>query len=212
MLTLISQSNNLASDMYFLTTKELRSKAKIYVSIPTGCKPLYRVVCVGSNGAFVSGNDKSITRIDIHGSTLDRVTTECQVRPNGISVNCHGELLYSNCDNRTVNLVRYGQAKVLMTLPREWSPCSLCCTKSENILIQASSIERNKVIKYRGQNVTQDIDKDNQRISIFQNGKFTLNMTEYNNGDICVSDVNAEGIVVIDPTGRVRFRYDGTPA
>ncbi|XP_052681111.1 uncharacterized protein LOC128161759 [Crassostrea angulata] len=212
MLTLISQSDNLASDMHFLTTKELRSKAKISVSIPTGCKPLYRVVCVGSNEAFVSGNDKSITRIDIHGITLDMVTTDCQVRPNGISVNCHGELLYSNCDNRTVNLVRYGQAKVLMTLPIEWSPYSLCCTKSENILVHASSIERNKIIKYQGQNVTQDIDKDNQGISIFQNGKFTLNMAENNNGDICVSDVNAERIVVIDPTGRVRFRYDGTHA
>lgn len=212
MLTQISQSNILATGMPFVTTKELRSKAKIFVSIPTGCKPLYRVVCVGTNEAFVSGNDKYITRIDIHGSTLDRFTTDCQIRPNGISVNCVGELLYSDCDNRTVNVVRCGQAKVLIPLPIEWSPYSVCCTKSENILVHASSVERNKIIRYRGQTVTQDIDKDNNGISIFQNGRFTLNMAENNNGDICVSDVNAERIVVIDSTGRVRFRYDGKPA
>lgn len=57
MLTQLSQSNILATGMPFVTTKELRSKAKIFVSIPTGCKPLYRVVCVGTNEAFVSGND-----------------------------------------------------------------------------------------------------------------------------------------------------------
>lgn len=30
-------------------------------------------------------------------------------------------------------------------------------------------------------------------------------MIEYNNGDICVFDVNVEGIVVIDLIGRVWF-------
>ena len=37
-------------------------------------------------------------------------------------------------------------------------------------------------------------------------------MSENNNGDICVSDLNANTVVVVDNTGRVRFRYDGTPA
>ena len=37
-------------------------------------------------------------------------------------------------------------------------------------------------------------------------------MSENNNGDVCVSDINADAVVVVDKTGRVRFRYDGTPA
>ncbi|XP_078327995.1 uncharacterized protein LOC111117834 [Crassostrea virginica] len=37
-------------------------------------------------------------------------------------------------------------------------------------------------------------------------------MSENNNGDVCVSDVNADTVVVVEKTGRVRFRYDGTPA
>nr|XP_022310928.1 tripartite motif-containing protein 2-like [Crassostrea virginica] len=36
-------------------------------------------------------------------------------------------------------------------------------------------------------------------------------MSENNNGDVCVSDVYANIVVVVDQTGRVRFRYDGTP-
>lgn len=37
-------------------------------------------------------------------------------------------------------------------------------------------------------------------------------ITENSNGDICVSDRNANTVTVVDRTGRVRFRYDGTPA
>ena len=34
-------------------------------------------------------------------------------------------------------------------------------------------------------------------------------LAENNNGDICVSDLNAELVVVVDRSGGVRFRYDG---
>ena len=37
-------------------------------------------------------------------------------------------------------------------------------------------------------------------------------ITENSNGDICVSDRNARTVTVVDRTGRVRFRYDGSPA
>ena len=37
-------------------------------------------------------------------------------------------------------------------------------------------------------------------------------MSENNNGDVCVSDRNADTVVVVDNTGKVRFRYNGTQA
>ena len=37
-------------------------------------------------------------------------------------------------------------------------------------------------------------------------------LAENNNGDICVSDLNAELVVVVDRNGGVRFRYDGAQA
>ena len=41
---------------------------------------------------------------------------------------------------------------------------------------------------------------------------YFLMITENSKGDICVSDRNAETVTVVDRTGRVRFRYDGTTA
>jgi hypothetical protein len=37
-------------------------------------------------------------------------------------------------------------------------------------------------------------------------------VVENKNGDIVASDGNARAVVVMDKSGKVRFRYDGTPA
>jgi hypothetical protein len=39
-----------------------------------------------------------------------------------------------------------------------------------------------------------------------------LYVVENNNGDICASDNNAKAMVVVSKSGKVRFRYTGTPA
>ena len=62
----------------------------------------------------------------------------------------------------------------------------------------------NKIIRHQGESVQQEINKDRLGNPIFKDGECLLFMSENNNGDICVSDV--------EKTGRVRFRYDGTPA
>ncbi|XP_078330837.1 uncharacterized protein LOC111116919 [Crassostrea virginica] len=58
----------------------------------------------------------------------------------------------------------------------------------------------------------EEITKDGQGNSIFKDGKYSLCMSENNNGDVCVSDLNVDTVVVVNKTGRIRFRYDGAPA
>jgi hypothetical protein len=57
--------------------------------------------------------------------------------------------------------------------------------------------------------VTQEIDRDENGQPIYTG---TLYVEENNNGDVCASDSNAKIVVVVNKSGRVRFRYDGTPA
>ena len=71
---------------------------------------------------------------------------------------------------------------------------------------------KNKIIRYQGQNIKQEISKDGEGIPIFKDGDYLLYMSESNNGDVCVSDTNANTVVVLNKRGRVRFLYDGTPA
>nr|XP_022307378.1 B-box type zinc finger protein ncl-1-like [Crassostrea virginica] len=223
-----------SADVSHLTTRigKLMGQVRVIATIPTNYTPLLGVACVGGAEAWIYGNNnKTITRIDIHGTVRDTVTITCLSCPGGISVTRGEELIYSDGYNRTVNIVRHGKSETLITTPQGWRPGGLSCTRSGNILVHVykgsgphvyewkspffseyNSRRKNKIIHYQGKNVKQEINKDGQGNPIFKDGSHPLFMSENNNGDVCVSDLNADTVVVVDNTGRVRFRYDGTPA
>nr|XP_022312179.1 tripartite motif-containing protein 3-like [Crassostrea virginica] len=207
---------SLSTDVSHLTTGigKLMDKIRVIATIPTNYSPLFGVACVGEAEAWIYGLNETITRIDIHGAVKDTVTTTCLHWPNGISVTRGIELMYSDNDSDTVNIVRDGKSQTLITTPQGWKPGGLCCTRSGDILVQVYTGGgpqiKNKIIRYQGQNIKDD--NDGQGNSIFKDGKYSLYMSENNNGDVCVSDLNADTVVVVDKTGRIRFRYDGTPA
>ncbi|XP_056002566.1 E3 ubiquitin-protein ligase TRIM71-like [Ostrea edulis] len=206
--------SGLADDVYKSSIRKLLDRARVIATIPTGVNPLYHVACVGVDEAWVSGEDKTIRRVDIHGSVRDTVTTACKYWPNGIPVTRQGELVYIDGPNRTVNIVRDGRTQTLITTPRGWKPAKLCCTKSGDILVSmfTTDYSQTKVFRYQGHTMKQEIDRNEDGEPIYKGGQYPLYVVENNNGDIVASDVNADTVVVVDKSGRVRFRYDGTPA
>nr|XP_022312181.1 uncharacterized protein LOC111117373 [Crassostrea virginica] len=213
----MSQSS-LSTEVSRLTTGtgKLMDKVRVIGTIPTTYSSLWDVASVGEAEAWIYGQNETITRIDIHRAVRDTVTTTCQYWPGGISVTRERELMYSDENSRTVNIVRDGKSETLITTPQGWRPGGLCCTRFGDILVHvytgSGPQKKNKIIRYQGQNIKQEITNDGQGNSIFKDGKYSLYMSENNNGDVCVSDLNADTVVVVDKMGRVRFRYDGTPA
>ncbi|XP_078328823.1 uncharacterized protein LOC144623851 isoform X1 [Crassostrea virginica] len=209
---------SLSTDVSRLTTGigKLMDKVRVIATIPTNYKPLYGVACVWGTEAWIFGQNKTITRIDMQGTVRDTVTTTCLDWPDGISVTRERELIYSDANNRTVTIVRHGKSETLITTPQGWTPWRVFCTRSGDILVnvyEESGLQlKNKIIRYQGQNIKEEINKDGQGNPIFKDGVKTLFMSENNNGDVCVSDSNDGTVVVVDKTRRVRFRYDGTPA
>ncbi|XP_078330462.1 uncharacterized protein LOC144624502 [Crassostrea virginica] len=209
-----------SADVSHLTTRigKLMGQVRVIATIPTNYTPLLGVACIGEAEAWIYGDNKTITHIDIHGSVSDTVTTTCLYWPGGISVTIRGELIYSNLQviSGTVNIVRHGKSETLIIPPKDWASRRLSCTRSGDILVHVykgiGPQSKNKIIRYQGQQITQDINNDKTGHSIFKNGDNALYMSENNNGDVCVSDRHTETVVVVDKTGRVRFRYDGTPA
>ncbi|XP_056001295.1 E3 ubiquitin-protein ligase TRIM71-like [Ostrea edulis] len=206
--------SSLTEEVSYLSLQKLLEQAKSITTIPTGLNPLYQVACVGVDEVWVSGEDKTIRRVDIHGSVRDTVTTTCKTWPDGITVTRQGELVYSDANNRTVNIVRHGRIETLITTPRGWHPGQLCCTKSGDILVSiyTTDFSQYKIVRYQGHPVTQEIDRDEDGEPIYKGGKYALYVAENNNGDICASDRKGDIVVVVNKSGRVRFRYDGTPA
>ncbi|XP_078330173.1 uncharacterized protein LOC144624380 [Crassostrea virginica] len=209
---------SLSTDVSRLKTGigELMDKVRVISTIPTTYYPLHGLVCVGEAEAWVYGKNKTITRCDIYGYVKKTVTATCQDFPYGISVTRGRELIYSDYIRRTVNIVRDGTSETLITTPHGWTPGILSCTRSGDILVHMSTgrglQRKNKIIRYQEKNIKQEISNDGQGNPIFKDGFCSLFMSENNNGDVCVSDLNAFAVVVVEKTGRVRFRYDGTPA
>ncbi|XP_062588234.1 uncharacterized protein LOC134249893 [Saccostrea cucullata] len=205
--------SSLTDEVSFLSVKELLEEAKVIANIPTNVKNLLKVACVGSDKAWISGRDKMITCVDIHGAVQDTVTSTCNPFPDDITVTRQGELIYSDAYNRTVNIVRDGKTETLITTPRGWLPLQLCCTRSGDILVSMCTTDNShyKIVRYQGQRVTQEIDKDEHGDPIYQGGEYGVFVVENNNGDIVASDGNASTVVVVDRTGKVRFRYNNKP-
>nr|XP_022295812.1 uncharacterized protein LOC111105731 [Crassostrea virginica] len=173
-------------------------------------KHLRRIVCLGAAEAWVIGEKANVKRIDIHGSVKEKV--RCQNIPSDISLTEKGELIYSDQRNRTVNIIRQGKIEVLITVPNGWQPLGICYTRSRGMLVSLQMSDRNKIVYYRGEEITMEIDKDEQGNHIFRNGNDMLHVTKNINRDICVTDENAKTVVVMNSEGRVRFRYNGTRA
>nr|XP_022303830.1 uncharacterized protein LOC111111257 [Crassostrea virginica] len=221
-----------SADVSRLTTGigKLTDPVSVVNIIPTTYKPLHGVACIGEAEAWIYGRNKTITRIDIHGNVRDTVTTPCNNWPGGITVTIGRELIYIDINNRTVNLIRQGKSETRITSPQGWTPEGLCCTRSGDILVHllksksmfqmymsvtslfSGGETKHKILRYQGQNIKQAIDNDGNGSVIFKDGDKSLHMSENKNGDVCVCDQNANTVVVVDKTGRVRFRYDGTQA
>ncbi|XP_078328793.1 uncharacterized protein LOC144623830 [Crassostrea virginica] len=196
--------------------EKLMDQVRVVAIISTNHKRLLGVACVWRAEAWIYGNNKTITCIDIHGTVRDTVTTTCLSCPGGISVTRGGTLIYSDYFSGTVNFVRDGKSETLIIAPKGWTPWRLCCTRSSDILVHVSkgigSQAKHKIIRYQRQNIKQEINKDGQGNRILKDGSNPLFMSENNKGDVCVSDRNEYTVVVVDNTGTVRFRYNGTQA
>ncbi|XP_061180406.1 E3 ubiquitin-protein ligase TRIM71-like [Saccostrea echinata] len=170
------------------------------------------VACTGSDEAWMSGRSRKILRFHVNGSLKESVTVSSE--PADISVTQQGELIYTDYVSETVNIVRSGLTKELIKAPKGWAPLGLCCTNSGDILVNMATYDFNnhKIVRYEGQKVIQEIEKDSYGIPLYRGGNFKLYIAENRNGDICASDGNAKKVVVVDEKGKVRFLYNGDVA
>lgn len=182
------------------------------ISTQINNRHLCRLACVGSDRAWVCGQDKTITLVALEGSVRDTVISTCNDFPGDIQLNREGELVYSDVAHQRVNVVRNGNTEPLITTQDDSLPYNLCCTISGDILIGVGHRSANshpKIVRYRGERRVMEIYKDEHGNPIFQGAH--ISVTENINGDIITTDANSKAVVALDNTGRVKFRYNQSP-
>ncbi|XP_065938038.1 uncharacterized protein [Magallana gigas] len=192
---------------------ELLDEPELVATIQTGYEELRSVACLKDGSIWTSGLTKDIKCFNIEGSLLQTIKQKSGDFPNHIAVDKDGNLLYISDEIKTVYKVRNGQTEELIRIPSKWTPRRLCVTSTGDLLVTMFSDDytQSKVVRYSGSTEKQTIQFDDEGKPLYSGNGELLYVTENRNHDICVADINARAVVVVNQDSKLRWRYCGRP-
>ncbi|XP_062587158.1 uncharacterized protein LOC134248790 [Saccostrea cucullata] len=173
---------------------------------------LWRVQCVGRNKILISGNDKTIKKIDRIGIILQTIKTNDYVL--ALTINLQQEPVFSvmfTQKKTKIYMHNNDKVKVLLSTPG-WFSVGLCFTMNGDLLVsmRTNDHEQSRVVRYLETKTIQSIQYESQGQPLFSTvSTAVLLLAENGNGDICVADNAGKAVVVVDSSGRLRFKYTG---
>jgi hypothetical protein len=188
--------------------KRLMNKPEVILSLETNLNQTLRTHCIPNTDQFyVSGDIKIIKRMNTEGAPLE-ITTTPGLYPPALTVTNEGHLVHTDWVNKTINIQKNGKIEPLIRL-QDWRPWAICSTSTDDLLVtmMADSNNRNKVVRYSGSTVAQEIQHSDTGESLYSGPHF---ITENKNLDIVVSDFKTKTVVVVNREGKFRFSYDGS--
>jgi hypothetical protein len=193
--------------------KQVLGEPRLIATIDTGCKPLYSVRYLIKDHVWTCGYNETMKLFNFHDKLQRSIKTKSGNIPRDIAVTRDGDLVYTDYNDRTVNLVKNNQIKTVSTF-RGWYPLNLCCTTSDDFLVTVISDDKrsSKVVRYSDCREKQSIQLDDQGRPLYSSGYNDKYITENKNQDICVADNGASAVVVVNQQGEFRFRYAGHPS
>jgi hypothetical protein len=185
------------------------NEPRVDVAIDTGHSQLLSVRCLSDEEVWTIGDSRVLKLLNLRGEVLKSIPTKSGSVPRDIAVTRDGDLAYTDAVNNTVNVVKNKKIQTVVTL-HGWIPLYVCSTSSGELLVTMVSDdgEQSKVVRYSGSSEKQTIQFDNQRRPLYSSG-VPKYITENKNLDVCVADCRAKAVVVVNQSGKFRFRYTG---
>ncbi|XP_062617750.1 uncharacterized protein LOC134279370 [Saccostrea cucullata] len=194
--------------------KPLLDKPELITTIHIGYNLLYSVTCLSDEEIWTCGSDNIMKLYNLQGKLLKSIQTKSGNWPSDIAVTRSGDLVYTDQDTRTVNIVKNDQIQEVIRL-QGWEPYNICSTSSGDLLVimYCDDYKQSKVVHYSGSTERQTIQFDSKGKPLYSSiGDYSKYISENRNLDICVADCEACAVVVVNQAGNLRFRYTGHPS
>jgi streptogramin lyase len=190
--------------------KELMNEPELVATINTGYENLRSVSCMSEEEFWTSAVVLDMKCFDVQGTVINTVRTKSGELPNDIAVANDGELVYTDWKTNTVNKVKSGQTEEVIRL-QGWIPTNLCVTSSGDLIVTMHNDDKTqaKVVRYSGSTEKQSIQYDEEGQPLYSEKYLIKHIRENRNLDICVADLGAGAVVVVNQFGKLRFRYTG---
>ncbi|XP_078340748.1 uncharacterized protein LOC144627486 [Crassostrea virginica] len=192
------------------SVKELLDEPEVINTIKTGHEYLRSVTCLNEDQIWTSGQTDDMKRFNIQGVLQKTIQTKSGEFPWDIAEDTTGALLYCNLVTSTVYKVKNEQTEKIITL-QGWKPLNLCVTSSGDLLVTMFNDDRtqSEVVRYSGSSIKQTIQFDDEGQHLYSGNGYIKYISENRNLDICVADMRAGAVVVVNQAGKLRFRYTG---
>eukprot|EP00105_Crassostrea_gigas_P045267 XP_019929415.1 PREDICTED: uncharacterized protein LOC105344735 [Crassostrea gigas] len=181
----------------------------VITTIDTDFEQLFSVTCTTDEQIWTRGDSNIIKLYNLKGELLESIRTKSGYDPRDITVSKSGHLVYADFFDKTVKMVKNTQVLEVMRSQR-WRPLRVNSTVSGDIMVTmlGGSKKRTKVVRYA-------YSKQRQTFQplYFSPPQWSINyVAENKNQDVCVVDGTACAVVVVNETGKLRFKYTGPPS
>jgi hypothetical protein len=194
--------------------KRLLDEPQTVTTICTDHAYLYSIAFLSDTEIWTCGNGNTMKLYSIsQGPSLKSFTTRSGYWLEDITVTKRGHLAYTDYKDRSVNIAKNGEIQTIIKL-QNWKPRGICRTSSGDLLVimDGEEDQPSKVVRYSGSTEKQTI-QFYQGQPLYSSGSSYRYITENRNLDICVADSGAKAAVVVNMTGKLKFRYTGhTPS